>query len=122
MLLANNVQSKLPQALYRANGSDFNTAQNTFSSTLQSGTAANAPASYNTACFNLPAFGGRDGQFAWHYGNAGLPGRLWFRGWGDSGAWQTWNRIALGVGGAGRIWVQSADPGTTADDGDLWVW
>lgn len=107
--------------LYRPNGADFNTAQGTLSTTLANGTATNNPNAWS-AVVNIPAPGGRDGQFAWYYGGVGLPGNLYFRGWSDGGAWQNWSNVTLGVGGAGRIFVQSADPGTTAGDGDLWIW
>lgn len=104
---------------YRANGTDLNAAQGTFSTTLSSGTSANRPLDWCT-CINLPGYGGRDGQFAWSY-NGSYWG-LWFRSWSDSGVWQPWARVVLGVGGASQIFVQSADPGSSANDGDLWVW
>lgn len=107
--------------LYRPNGADFNTAQGTLSTTLSTGASLNRPNAFCTL-FNIPGGGGRDGQFAWYYGGVGLPGNLYFRGWSDGGAWQNWSNVTLGVGGAGRIFVQSADPGTTAGDGDLWIW
>lgn len=106
---------------YRANGADFNTAQGTFSTTLSNAASLNRPNAWCTMV-NIPGSGGRDGQFAWYYGGANLPSLLYFRGWSDGGAWQTWSNVTLGVGGAGRIFVQSADPGTTAGDGDLWIW
>lgn len=120
-----NFKSVAASGLYGADGTDPNTMRGTLQTALANGSTTNYPGHLWVNYFNIPGVGGRDAQFAFSYsgGLAGEPGNLWYRGWSDSSAaWQSWSAVCLGVGGAGRIFVQSADPGSLASDGDLWIW